>query len=99
MFRVDNHGSEVFTADSAVGISGEPTRVFSATWRCDGATDVNLVLRNGTSASGTVYVQQAGTNGVSVTQNWEGGLLFPDGCFFDKDADVAASVIEFRVER
>lgn len=91
-------GSERYTGDSVVGKSGKPTRVYSATWLCGGATNVNLVLRNGTSASGTVYVQQAGTNGVTVTQNWEGGLLFPNGCFFDQDGDVTAAVIEFSVE-
>ena len=92
-------GSTTLTADGAVGIIGKPTRIFSATWICDGATNVNLVLRNGSSASGTVYVQQAGTNAKSVTQNWHNGLLFPSGCFFDIDGDVASATIEFRSEK
>lgn len=91
-------GSQTLTADGVVGDSGAPTRVFSATWICDNTTNVNLVLRNGTSASGAVYVQQAGTNGKSVTQNWHNGLFFPGGCFFDIDADVDSATIEYRTE-
>lgn len=91
-------GTTRLTADGAVGTSGRAIRVFNATWVCSGATNINLVLRNGTSATDTVYVQQAGANGKTVSQNWEEGLLFPDGCFFDIDGDVDAAVIEFREE-
>lgn len=91
------HGSAIYTGDSVVGISGKPVRVFSATWLSDGTARA-LVLRNGTSASGTIYVNQAGTASVSVTQNWEGGLLFPDGCFLDFTASMVSAVIEFRNE-
>ena len=98
-FGINLSGSQYSEADVIVGVSGRPVRLFSATWRCDGATNVNLVLRNGIDATGTIYVQQAGTNGKTVTQNWENGLLFPGGCFFDIDGDVAAVAIEFRNEK
>jgi len=88
------HGSARYTADSAVGKSGAPTRVFSATWLSDGTARA-LVLRNGTSASGTIYVNIAGTANVTKVQNWEGGLYFPGGCFFDFTTSMTGAVIEF----
>ena len=91
------HGSVRVTADSVVGRSGSPLRVFSVTW-LSGAAGGELVLRNGTDATGTIYVQQDGTAGKTVVQSWDEGLLFPNGCFFDKDANVTAAVIECRNE-
>lgn len=96
MFGDTAHGSAYYSADSAVGRSGQPCRVFSATWLSDG-TARDLVLRNGTTDSGTIYVQAAGTISKTVTQNWEGGLLFPAGCFFDIGSAVSVA-IEFRNE-
>lgn len=93
-----NSGSVRLTGDGSVGPSGEPFRVFSATFLSGGSAGT-LVLRNGTSASGTVYVQQAGTASETVTINFENGLRFNSGCFFDIDANVTAVVIEGRVEK
>lgn len=91
-------GSQRLTADGAVGPSGKPIRVFSAT-QLSGGTAGILVLRDGTSASGTVYVQKtAPVVSNTDTVNFEGGLLFPNGCFFDKDINTDAVVVEFRVE-
>jgi len=99
MFGDTNHGSVRLTEDGAVGPSGKPIRVFSAT-QLSGGTAGILVLRNGTTDSGTVYVQKtAGTVSNTDTVNFEGGLLFPSGCFFDKDANTTAVVVEFRVEK
>lgn len=92
-------GSTRLTADGAVGPSGLPIRVFNAT-QLSGATAGILVLRNGTSDSGTVYVQKtAPTVSNTDTVNFEGGLLFPGGCYFDKDANTDAVVVEFAVEK
>jgi hypothetical protein len=89
-------GSVRFTGDSVVGTSGSPVRVFNATWLSDG-TARDLVLRGGTSASAEIHVQAAGTVSKTTTINFEGGLLFPNGCFFDIGSATSA-VIEFRVE-
>lgn len=97
MFGPDStHGSGYYTADSAVGRSGQPCRVYSATWLSDG-TARDLVLRNGTADTATIYVQSTGIISKTVTVNWEGGLLFPAGCFFDIGSAVSAT-IEFRNE-
>ncbi len=97
MFGDTNHGSVIKTADSVIGVSGKPCRVFSVSWLSDG-TARDLVLRNGTTASDTIYVTLAGSANVSIVQNWEGGLLFPDGCFLDFTASMVNAVIEFRSE-
>lgn len=85
-------GSVYKTADSVIGASGKPVRVFSATWLSDG-TARDLELRNGTTDAGTLYVKEPGVISKTKTINFEGGLLFPNGCFFDK-GDVASVVIE-----
>lgn len=89
-----NPGPTRLTADGAVGPSGKPVRIFSVEV-LSGATAGELVLRHGTGASGTIWVQQDGTASKTKTFNWEGGLLFPDGCFFDKDTNVTAIVASY----
>ena len=91
-------GSIRVTADQALGGSGDAVRVYSATWLSDG-TGRALVLRNGTTASGDIYVNQAGIASVSVTQNWESGLRFPDGCFIDFTASMVSVVLEYALEK
>ena len=88
-------GSKRFTADGVVGISGSPVRVFNVEMLNDASVG-ELVLRNGTADSATIYVKK---NGATVsdtdTYSWQGGLLFPDGCFFDKDTNTVAAVISY----
>jgi hypothetical protein len=96
MFGADNHGSQYTVADVIVGKSGKPCRVFSATWLSDG-TARDLVLRNGSTDAGTIYVQEPGVISKTKTLNFEGGLLFPGGCFIDIGS-AASVVIEFRNE-
>ena len=91
-------GSQILTADGAVGVSGKPVRVYNATW-LSGGTAGDLVLRNGTAAGDTAYVTIAGAISDTVTQEWEGGLLFPAGCFFDKDTNVTHVVVSYEMDR
>lgn len=89
-------GSVRLTADGAVGTSGSPTRVYSVVMLSGAGGAGTLVLRNGTSASGTVYVQEDGTAASKTkTYNFCGGLLFPSGCFFDIDTNTDAIVIDY----
>ena len=89
-------GSEYHVADSVIGTSGKPVRVYNATWLSD-ATARDLVLRNGNSASGDIWVQAPGDISNTVTINFEGGLLFPSGCFFDI-GDAVSLAISFSEE-
>jgi hypothetical protein len=88
-------GSVRLTADGVVGPSGSPIRVHSVEMLNDSSVG-ELVLRNGTADSATIYVKK---NGATVsdtdTYQWTGGLVFPAGCFFDKDTNTVAAVINF----
>lgn len=89
-------GSEAKTADGVVGTSGRALRVFSVVAVSDTGVTGELVLRNGTTDAGTVYVQQDGTEAMSHTFDFgENGLYFPGGCFYDHDADFVNVVINF----
>ena len=95
---MNNHGSVALTADSAVGTSGNPIRVFSATWT-SGATAGILQLRNGTADTADSYTFLEGTAYLSKVQTWEGGLRFPKGCFYDHDSNIGRAVIEYVEEK
>lgn len=83
-------GTTYLAADGAVGTSGNRIRVFQATWLSDG-TARDLVLRNGTADTDTVYVTVAGTISDTKTQTFgKEGIIFPDGCFFDVGSVVSA---------
>jgi hypothetical protein len=88
-------GSVRLAADGVVGSSGHPVRVYNVV-ALSGATAGVLVLRNGTSASGTIYVQTTcPTVSETNTFNFCGGLTFPDGCFFDIDTNISAVVVNY----
>jgi hypothetical protein len=88
-------GSIRLTADGVVGVSGKPVRVYNVVFLSGGSAG-ELVLRNGTSAAGTVYVQQDGAAAAKTTTlNFRDGLVFPGGCFFDKDTNVSSVVVSY----
>ena len=97
-FGLGGSGSERKTADGAVGPSGTPIRVYSGTI-LSGATAGKLILKNGTGIADDAYTYQIGVANGSVTVNFEGGLRFPDGCYYDHDSNASASIIEFSVEK
>ena len=89
-------GAKRLVADGVIGQSGSPIRVHNAVILSGSGGAGVLVLRNGTSDSGTVYVQEDGTAASKTkTYNFIGGLVFPDGCFFDKDTNVDAVVVNY----
>lgn len=90
-------GPQQVTADSVVGKSGKPTRVWSVGLISTG-TASTLILRNGTSTAGTAWEQIDGVASQSVTKNWAGGILFPNGCFADADGNISYATINFTTE-
>lgn len=89
-------GSVRKTADAVIGVSGKAVRIKNAVILSGSGGAGTLVLRNGSTDAGTIYVQEDGTAASKTkTYNWEGGLLFPDGCFFDKDTNVDAVVVSY----
>jgi hypothetical protein len=87
-------GTQIVTADIAVGTSGSPTRVFSVEL-ISGETASTLILKNGTSTGGTAYAQIDGVANQSVLYNYAGGKFFPAGCFADVDANISYAAITF----
>ena len=65
--------------ESAVGVAGKPVRVFCANLQT--LTAGNLSLYNGTTTGGTKYLEVTGETGKGTTVNFEGGVLFPNGCY------------------
>ena len=70
-------------ASTAVGVSGVPFRLFNI--HTATLTTGKLVLFNGTSASGSKFIQVDGTTATGTTVNFEGGVYFPAGCFLTAD--------------
>jgi len=92
-------GSVQKTADSAIGSSGEPIRLFSVNM-LSGGTAGQLVLRNGTSASADIWVREVGVANTGKTVSYgEHGILFPKGCFYDDDTNFTWVTFEFSVEK
>jgi len=92
-------GTQILTGDAVVGVSGKPTRVFVVNLK-SGGTAGNIVLRNGTTAAGTIYIDFTGTINVGTVYDLgEHGVLFPDGCFYDHDANNSHVSITYALER
>lgn len=97
---IQTSGSQAIVAatDAAIGPSGKPIRVFSLNFLSGGTAGV-LILRNGTSASDTVFVTENGVISSGKTVEYgQTGILFPAGCFMDVDANVAGGVVSFARE-
>lgn len=90
-------GTQVLTEDGAVGTSGKPIRVY---WihLVSGATASTTTFKNGTTTSGTAYIQVDGLVSKGVTLNFAGGVLFPAGCFMDTDANISYCTVGFTKE-
>lgn len=77
-------GTYQVTGSDGLAGPAKAVRVYSVIVKSDGTAAV-VSLRNGTS-TGTVYDQIDGTINQAVIHNYEGGLVFPAGCFVDLDA-------------
>jgi len=82
------------TTDAAIGTSGKPIRVFDAIL-VSGGTASTVILKNGTTTSGTSIIQLDGT--INKATNWSSaqGVRFPAGCFADVDANTAALTVSY----
>jgi len=91
-------GAESHTADSVVGTSGNPIRLWAVNMLSAG-TAGQLVLRNGTADTDAIWVREVGTvsTGKTVTYGQE-GLLFPNGLFYDDDSNFTGVTFQFNEE-
>lgn len=97
---IQNAGTQAIVSgtDAAIGPSGKPIRVFAVNFLSDGTAGV-LILRNGTTASDTVFVTENGVVSSGKTIEYgQTGILFPAGCFMDLDTHVTGGVVSFARE-
>ena len=91
-------GTVRVTADGALISSGKPVRVYHI-HEIYGGSSAGSVLRNGTSASDTIYVQLTSTDSTGVSTDFgPHGVLFPSGCFYDEGTSVTSATIVCRLE-
>lgn len=91
-------GTVYTTADLALISSGKPVRVFLIHEIYEGSS-TGSVLRNGTSASGTIYVSLKSIDSQGVTTDLgANGMLFPNGCFYDEGTAVTSATIVAQLE-
>ncbi len=94
---IQNAGTQAIASgtDAAIGTSGRAVRVFTLHLISDGTATVSS-LRNGTSASATIYVTETGTINTGKTINYgDEGMLFPAGCFLDVDTHATGGIVTF----
>lgn len=90
------HGTKTVSADAELSTSGQPVVVFSVSIVSGAGGDGQVILRNGTDGSGTALLPLAGTQSQTVTiPLGDKGLMFPNGCFIDLDANVTQVTVTY----
>ncbi len=77
-------GTYQVTADGQAG-PARAVRVFNIVVKSDGTAGV-VAVKNGTTTGGTEFDQINGTINQAVVRNYEGGMVFPSGCYIDLDS-------------
>ena len=90
-------GSQHLTASGVIGTSGKPTRIFSL-HIASTASAGYVKLRSGKDATGTEWYQKTGTANVGVTDNIEGGMYFPNGCYAFLDGAMSYLTVQYYTE-
>lgn len=83
-------GAKQLTADGYVN-STNPTRIFNILV-LSGGTGATVALKD---ANTTTYDTVKGTANVVVRVNYEGGLLFPGGCYVDVDVNTTSVTVDY----
>lgn len=93
-----NSGTLTVTADSVIGISGSPVRIYSIYW-VKGTGAETMVVRSGSTSSGSIVIEQVSTadDGNLLVFGAE-GMLFPLGAFFDISTAIDSATFTFRAE-
>ncbi len=89
-------GTQLVTADAALGTSGARTRVFSISILSAGTAGI-LSLRNGTGTGDTIYATLtcAAVSTSTVFDFGPSGMFFPNGCFVDIISNVTSAAVNF----
>ncbi len=79
-------GTFRITADGVLGPSGVPVRVYSIVVLSGAGGAAVVAVCNGTDNT-TKYDQINGTASKAVVREYRDGLVFPNGCYIDLDAN------------
>lgn len=83
-----NHcGYKVISADGVLGDSGKAVAVYGMNIISGGTAGV-VILRDGATVGSTSVIQEVGTISVGKSIGYYVGVVFPNGCFVDIDANV-----------
>ena len=97
---VSKHGSVNITGEAEIGITGQPKYVYAVCVTAGSGGAATVVLRNGTTSSGTVYVTcpavSASKGDIFILGE---GIHFPDGCFVDFDANTSSVTVSYDENR
>jgi hypothetical protein len=86
-------------ADTVIGSSGKPIRLWAVNILSD-STAGQLVLRNGIVDTAAIYIREVGTASTGKTVVYgEEGILFPNGMFYDQDANILGLTVQFTEEK
>ena len=93
-------GSELVTLSKTVGRSGYPFRLTGISILSGGTASVasSVTIRNGTTASDTIWIEETGTGDTSKSIDYGSGVLLTSGCFISTDANTTSVVVSGRTE-
>lgn len=81
-------------SDVAVAKSGVPVVVYGVNIVSNSGGNGRLILRNGTTSGDTAVITVDGTTSTGTLFDFGGaGVVFPAGCFADKDANIDAFTV------
>ena len=91
-------GAVSVTANSVIGTSGRPIRIFAVNMLSTG-TAGELILRNGPAITDTIWVREQGVIDTGNTVDYgKEGILFPAGCYYEDDGNFTAVTIQYAEE-
>lgn len=92
----NEYGTKLITADGEATAAGVPTRVKCIHILSGGGGAAVVSLKNNGSG-GTIYITETGTVSTGKTFYYsEDGILFPNGCYVDVDANTTSVAVVCR---
>lgn len=83
------------TASGVIGLPGQPITVYGVNIVSTSGGGSVVTLRNGSSSSGTIYIQESGTTSKGVTFIYSEGFYFPAGLYVSVDGNISTALISY----
>lgn len=88
------HGSSYLTADGNVGIASKPKMIY-AIHIISGGGGAAIVAFINNGSGGTTYLKHTGTVSTGATFTYPEGVLFPNDCYVDSDANTTSVLVSY----